>query len=47
MARDNKLELTVSKKEKALIIDAAKAEEKSVATFMRDAIINKAMKVKK
>ena len=42
--RDNKLELTVNRKEKSLVIAAAKAEGKSMATFMRDAIINKSQK---
>lgn len=45
MARDSKLEFTVNKKEKALVVAAAKAEDKSSATFIRDAVINKAMKV--
>ena len=47
MARKNKLELTVNEKEKALILAASKAEDKSIATFMRDAIINKAQRVVK
>jgi len=47
VARKNKLELMVNDKEKAVILSASKMEEKSVAAFMRDAIINKAMKVKK
>lgn len=45
MVRLKKLELTVSQKEKALVLAAAKAEEKSLATFMRDAIMLKAQKV--
>lgn len=47
MIRKSKLELTVSLKEKALVLAAAKEEEKSVATFMRDAIILRAQKVMK
>ena len=45
MERKDKLEFTVSKKEKALVIAAAKSEEKSMASFMRDAVIEKAQKV--
>ena len=46
MARKNKLYFTVNQLEKNMIIKAAKASDQSVATFIRDASINKAQKTK-
>lgn len=44
MKRKDKLECTVSKKEKALVVAAAEYSEKSMASFIRDAVIAAASK---